>query len=195
MLKKLKKIPSQTKLAIAVVLAMILAGVYYFVLIKGSEKKAAELNSQISAVQTEIDAAQAELDSINARKAAIEEGKKLRSAVQPYDNSNAEWAYLSEKLKQYTTTFALSFSEAKKGEEYYARRNVRVSFNAQDLESSRSALDAIADCRYRSLVTNLSLKAGANGLNGGGTISGSLDVTFIESLPLKSAKSSETAAE
>ena len=183
-MKKGKELSAQTKMLLAVVVALAFAAVYYFVVFKGFNDKESRLKSEISAVQSEIEVAQAELASINARKEAIEEGKKLGSTVEPYDNSNTEWAILSEYLKKYSSTFGLSFAEPKENGDYYLR-NVTVQFTAPELASARSALDSIADCDFRNLVKELTLTAlpEDGGLNGGGTVTGTFRITFIESKP------------
>ena len=183
-MKKGKELSAQSKMLLIVVLVLVIAAVYYFVVYKGFNDKESKLKSEISTVQSEIEAAEAELNSINVRKEAIEEGKKLGSTVEPYDNSNTEWAILSEYLKKYSSTFGLTFAEPKENGDYYLR-NVTVEFTAPELASARSALDAIADCDFRNLVKNLTLSAlpEDGGLNGGGTVTAKFQITFIESKP------------
>lgn len=177
-----KQLSAQAKLLIAVLVAAVLFLAYYFLVYRYYNEQEALLRSRISQLQAEMDDEQIKIDSIIARKRAIEEGKKLNSAVEPYDNSNTEWAVLSGYLKKYTTTFSLSFSEPPE-DAVYARRSVAVNFVAPDLESTRAAIDEIADCRYRNIITKLTLSAQPTdkGLNGTGPISCSFTVTFLES--------------
>ena len=178
----MKKLSGQAKVLIAVFLGVAAFLSYYFFVYQGFNRQEEELRAQISELRTQIDAEQVKIDSINARKAAIEEGKKLNSEVAPEDNSNTEWAVLSGYLKLYASNFNLSFADPPKSETY-ARRSVSVNFVAENLEKARAAIDSIADCPYRNIITRMTLNAqqADGGLGGNGAVSCSFTVTFIES--------------
>jgi len=178
-----KKLSAQAKLLIVVLIALAAILAYYFLVYVNFNRQELELRTQIGQLNDEIAVEQAKIDSINARKKAIEEGKKLGSAVEPYDNSNTEWAVLSGFLKKYTTTFSLSFGKPAEAD-VYARRSVNVNFVAEDLEHARAAIDSIADSKYRNIITKLTFNAqpADKGINGVGPVSCSFTVTFLESM-------------
>ncbi len=178
-----KGLSAQTKVLIGLVAALAAFFAYYFLVYQTFNKLEASFNAAISELHTQIDAEQVKIDSINVRKAAIEEGKKLNSAVEPFDNNSTESAVLSGFLKNHTLTFSISFGNAS-SDDVYARRPVTVNFTAANLREARAAIDSIADCRFRNIITDMKLNAlqADGGLSGPGTVTCSFTVTFLESV-------------
>ena len=181
---KRNKLSPQTTLLIIVILALAAAVAYYFVVYQGFNRKEDKLRAEISDLHLQIEEEQARIDSINFRKKAIEEGKKLGSTVEPFDNSNTEWAVISGYLKKFIADnkFSVTFKDPPV-EDVYVRRTVTVSFEASDLDLARAVLDNISDCKYRNIITKLTLKCDAKegGIGDGVPVDGSFTITFIES--------------
>ena len=187
-MKRKKELDAQSKLLIAVAAVLLIGVSYYLFVYKALNEREARANAAISEVEAAVEAERLKVAGINARKEEIEKGKKLGSTVEPDNNSNAEWAMISEMLKRNSTTFALSFSDGIADGDY-VRRAVQIGYSAPSYKTSRAVLDDLSDCIYRNMIKNLTISANPEdgGLSGYGPVDGSFSIVFIESAENKPA--------
>lgn len=182
-------IDAQTKLVLIIALVIAAAASFYFLGYKPLKEQEAQLRSEISETEKKIETEQKKISGINKRKEEIADGRTSGSAVEVYDNSNAEWAAVSEVMKRYATSYSLSFGSSKSDDGVYVRRGMNISFTAADYTTAKQIIAELAASRYRNIISDIKLtstgskgSAGFAGFNADNPVQGSVSITFFETV-------------
>lgn len=180
---------AQTKLVLIIALIIAAAAAFYLLGYKPLKEQEARLRSEIAETEQKAETEQAKIAGINKRKEEIADGMVSGSAVEVFDNSNAEWAFVSEIMKRYATSYALSFGEAKSDDGVYVRRGMQISYTAADYTTAKQIIAELAASPYRNIISDIKLTstgsdAGADftGFNADNPVQGNISITFFETM-------------
>jgi hypothetical protein len=176
------------ELIVIFILTAVLLGLVYYQFIYKTYKQAVA-DYDVSDIETQIQMETAKSASIAKMEKEIEEnqGSETGSTVESYDNMKNEINALNDILSD-AVTFDLSF-EQPVASGNVARRQINVSFTANDYTSAKAIIQALHDCKYRCLITDLSINPTSleNSSSSGtdlssGPVAVDLSVTFYETL-------------
>ncbi len=179
------------KILLLLLVAVLLGLVYYrFVKLPVRDRIAA---ADTTLLEQQLMQEQQKAATIKQMEEAIAAGQQeVTGIVASYDNLKAESAALNSIFSQ-ATSFNFSFSQPVATEDA-VRRTISISFTATNYQIARRIIQQVHDCAYRCLIQDVSLSAQKNGGAESGdkmsqypnlensTISGSLSVTFYETL-------------
>lgn len=175
------------EIALIFVLTFILLGLVYYQFIFKSLKDA-EVQYDTTEIETEIQTETVKAADIARMKKEIADNKgKETGVVESYDNIKNEINALNDIFAD-AVNFNLSFDQPV-ADGSAVRRNIGVSFTASDYATARKIIVALHDCRYRCLITDLSITPaslqntdGSEGDINNGAVAVNLNVTFYETL-------------
>ena len=175
------------EIALIFVLTFILLGLVYYQFIFKSLKDA-EVQYDTTQIETEIQTETVKAADIARMKKEIADNKgKETGVVESYDNIKNEINALNDIFAD-AVNFNLSFDQPV-ADGSAVRRNIGVSFTASDYAAARKIIVALHDCRYRCLITDLSITPaslqntyGSEGDINNGAVAVNLNVTFYETL-------------
>ncbi|MDO4806739.1 MAG: hypothetical protein Q4A07_05770 [Coriobacteriales bacterium] len=167
----------------------ILIAWYQFVFVN-YQNQMSSLDSQIATVQEEILLNQSRAEAIKKMQTLVEEyeAQGIDPLILPsYDNTKSLMAYLNGVLAS-STGYSMAFDNASVSEEDgMVHRTGTISFGADSYKSARSIAEAIARGPYPCQVTALGItddsSQGTKRKESEGTVTASLEVTFLEEVP------------
>lgn len=115
---------------------------------------------------------QAELDALKA------DGAQQTTEIPPYDNIENVMVELDTLLAG-AQTYDLTFSPVEK-EDTLVSRPIQMRFTAVDYAAAKQILTQLDQCRYRCVLSELSMAA-QDSLAGSGVVTVTVTVTFYES--------------
>lgn len=168
---------------LAVILLVLIAGAAYYMgfcrplqaELTAISYESLQLDAQIASAASKaaaMDAMQLELDEILSRPA------EEITEVAPYDNKEAVLQQLNGILQQ-SEEYSLHFSEPSIEENGTVRRNVVMQFTCTDFASAKAIIQSLTDCRWRCLISNLSISGTGDVMDG--PVEVNATVTFFES--------------
>lgn len=181
--RKLKK----KEIALIFILTFILLGLVYYQFIYKSLKNA-EVQYDTTEIDTEVQNETIKAANISKMKKEIEENKGNESGVvASYDNIKNEINALNDIFAD-AVNFNLSFDQPVANGSA-VRRNIGVSFTANDYTTAKNIITKLHDCQYRCLITDLSItptslqnSSGSENDISSGPVAVNLNVTFYETL-------------
>lgn len=169
------------------VLTFILLGLVYYQFIYKSLKDA-EVQYDTADIEMQIETETVKAANIQKMKQEIEANKGSESGVvESYDNIQNEINALNDIFSD-AVSFSLSFDQPVASDNT-VRRNIGVSFTANDYSTAKKIITEIHDCEYRCLITNVSvtptstssISSDSQDISSG-PVAVSLNVTFYETL-------------
>ena len=173
--------------AVFIILSVILLALVYYQLIYRAVENA-KVKYDTTELEMQIQSEQIKAADIARMKAEIAANKGNETGVvESYDNIKKEIIALNDILAD-AVNFSLSFDQPV-ADGSAVRRNIGVSFTASDYAAARKIIVALHDCRYRCLITDLSITPaslqntyGSEGDINNGAVAVNLNVTFYETL-------------
>lgn len=173
------KFSLREKILLLICLVIALGIFYYEVAFKGfrnAEKQydTSELQTQLTVLQSQA-ARQKQMQNYLDSNASVSVG-----TVAVYNNLANEVSELGSILSDKASQVSITWSEPTLTDNI-VRRQAAISFHTDSYGDARSLVDAIAQCRYRCLLADVSMSgSGDEDLASSKDVAVSLNVTFFE---------------
>ncbi|NCB41958.1 MAG: hypothetical protein EOM59_05000 [Clostridia bacterium] len=176
-----REFSKREKVLLLVLAFMILALLYYVVVQKTIVNTTRTAQLRINDAQAELEIEEIKLERMlfmQEKLDAISESEAASvSRIADYDNIQPLMIELNNilaKARGYNLGFLdIDFTEG------LARRTIKMSFSADSYATAKSILEALATCKYKSLVGSVGFSSGQDDLMVG-NVSVQLDITFYE---------------
>ncbi len=182
---KKSKLTGRDSVLIVFLLILVIGVAYYMLFYKPLQAELASISNQTADMDTQIMTAQSKISRMDAMQAEIDEilsrPEDEISEIAPYDNKEAVLNQLNAIMRA-SEQYNLSFSEPVIGGDGSVRRNVTMNFSCSDFTTAKNIIKNLQNCKWRCLVSNLSLSGTGSVMDGG--ISVNATVTFFESTNL-----------
>ncbi len=175
-----------------VVMCALLLGILYFQFVY-KPAKASIKKYDIEKLQDELVTEQQKATKIKKMKSEMASNKTDNvGEIASYNNLTNEISALNDIFAA-ADTFNLNFSEPVKDGQA-VRRNIDISFTAGSYKTAEGIISDLYSCKYRCLIRTLNLSS-SGGSVGSGAVSGTVKVTFFETLYNASSESGLKTAE
>ena len=179
-----KRISPRDVLMITFLIVLIVGLVYYMGYYTPLQAELEDISAQAQAAETQFSTASARLSSMNSMQQELDAIHAMPAnkitEIAPYDNKEMVLTLLNTILAE--TQYNLSFSDPSIQPDGTVRRNVGMSFSCESYDDAKEILDTLDRCRWRCLISNLSISSAGDLLEG--PISVSATITFFESTNL-----------
>lgn len=174
-----------------VFLALLLAGVFYYMLFyRPLQSELASVSAQAATLDAQLQVESAKVASMNNMQRELDEilarPANEITEIAPYDNAKVVMSQLNGILAA-SEDYSLSFKDPVIGKDGTVRREVAMQFSCTDYASAKSIIEALAASHWRCLINSLSLGSAAEGKNGNiaaGAVNIKATITFFESTNL-----------
>ena len=158
---------SKREKVLLVVLALILVGVAWFMLVyQGTAREAASLDAQIANVQTEIAVSNGRAAQVEQMRREIEQRKEAGmqpSVVPDYDNLAPLMAELNRVLSG-TSSYSMSFDEVDAASGgAYVMRGIEFTFENASFAQAEATVESLVFGPYACSVDSLDVNSTSNG--------------------------------
>lgn len=162
-----------------VVMCVLLLGILYFQFVY-KPAKANIKKYDTTDIQEQLLTEQAKATSIEKMKNEMATNKASNvGEVSSYNNLTNEISALNDIFTP-ANTFNLNFAAPVK-DGGAVRRNIDITFSAGSYNTAESIIDALYSCKYRCLIRTVNITS-SGGSVGSGSVSGTVKVTFFETL-------------
>lgn len=171
---------TREKLLLAVLAALVVACVYFLLVLQPALSSVATADERVSTIQSEIavqEAMASQKAAMEAEIAAAKAAGKQESILPAFDNSKAEVRELDSMLSQ-AKSYDISFAQPDTSTNP-VRRSVSISFTTSSYDDAYSTLKKLVGCRFSCLVTDISVTAGTSAEGG---VRATATVVFFESM-------------
>lgn len=179
---KKSKLSGRDTALIVFLLILVIGVAYYMLFYTPLQSELASVSNQIANTDAQIMTAQSKIAKMDAMQAEIDEilsrPEDEISEIAPYDNKEEVLNQLNAIMRA-SDQYNLSFSEPVIGGDGSVRRNVTMNFSCSNFTTAKNIINNLQNCKWRCLVSNLSISGGGSVMNGG--VSVNATVTFFES--------------
>lgn len=174
----MRPLSTREKFLLCVLLVVALVSAYLALFYQPTTTKMAELDEQIGQTEEQLLESQIKVSQLEKMRAELAEmrasGKNLISLAR-YDNLQSVIVELNGILSP-TSDYSLNFGTVDTSEPI-VRRNIALNFSANSYGQAKAVLRDLHNCRYRCLLSNISLRDGGGK---GGKVQVSVTMTFFE---------------
>lgn len=163
-----KKAFSTRDMVMLLFLAVLLAGVFYYMFYyQPLQKELASISVQSSQTDSSIQVAQARVNSMDGMQAELDEilsrPQNEITEIAPYDNAKAVMSQLNGILSA-SEEYSLAFNDVVMDNATgMVRRTVSMDFSCANYESAKSIIESLSASQWRCQITSVVISANGQG--------------------------------
>lgn len=173
----MRPLTAREKFLLGVLLVVAVVSAYLALFYQPMTTKLAELDEQLGQTEDQLLESQIKVNQLEKMRAELAEmgaGGKSMIGLARYDNLQAVIVELNGILSK-TSEYSLDFGTVDTSQQI-VRRNIALNFSAGSYEQAKAVLKELHDCKYRCLLSTLSL----NDEDQSGKVQVSVTMTFFE---------------